>query len=174
MNQTLESKVWYRILKVFHIIFLVIVFTISVFLINDSYDRKFNNEKSYILCSNWDKYDLSKNSVYLYSDYIGSYDNDTFNNWCNQNNNSENTYTYRLVSIYDEKDWTSIIGYLFLELAIMYWVTQLLKLIFSYIFLGEIKFSNIITNNDGQKDCIFCGRSIQKMAKKCKYCKQRQ
>ncbi len=166
----LEKKLRYRLLKVIYFTVLLLLLVAVIIWLNESYDRKFSNDLSYIQCSNWTIYNLSTNSVYLYSDYISSYDEEKFTNWCNQNGKNDNTF--KLVSRYTEKDWTSIFKYSILCLIVMFLVTEILKRILYYIVLGAILPSNSPEIYSESKQCPYCWNNILKSARKCKFCKE--
>jgi hypothetical protein len=132
----LQSKVRYRFLKVIYFIFLWIVWLVVFFITQDSYNPEFDNSKSYIICNNWEEYNLETNAVSLYSDYVGYYDNQTFNRWCKESIDSDNWY--KLYAYYTDWDLTGMLSTYFWTLLIMYLVTEGLRRIIYYITLWTL------------------------------------
>lgn len=131
----LENKVRYRLLKVIYFIIVGIIWIIIMSLIYWDKWPEFNNANSYIKCKNsWLEYNLETNNVYLYSDYIWYYDNQTFNGRCNEKADAQNKYT--LFYDYTERDWGWILWNRFLTILIIYWITELFRRIIYYVILG--------------------------------------
>ena len=144
----LNGKIWYRLLKVIYILFFVFILGLSIFLIIDGYAPKFDNENSYIKCHDGKTLGLEENSIYLYSDYIWSSDDEKFRSWCAAiikddkllpANFIPDEKNYDLVSSYTNRDWVRTVGYSLLAIIVTVFIFELTKRIFYYVVLGSIR-----------------------------------
>lgn len=130
----LNSKIWYRFIKVICIVCFLIVLVIALFISYYAYKPRkvFDNEKSYIQCNNGMIYNLKQNEVHLFSDYIDSYDDQKFRKWCSDGN-------YKLISRYKiEGSWGSVSLTMLLTIIGLTTIFEIIRRIFYYIVLGAI------------------------------------
>lgn len=130
----LENKVRYRLLKVIYFIVVGIIGIIIMIILYSDKWPEFDNKNSYIRCANWLEYNLEANSVYLYSEYVPYYYEETFNGRCKENANAKDKYT--LFYSYKERDWSGILWNRFLTILIIYGISELFRRIIYYIVLG--------------------------------------
>jgi hypothetical protein len=70
----LNSKWWYRLVKVVYVFLLLLLIAGTLVGIYFIFEPKFDNENSYITCENGESYKLSDNGIYTYSGYLDSTD----------------------------------------------------------------------------------------------------
>jgi len=161
----LNGRWWYRLVKVIYI-FLLFSWSIGTAIgIYFILEPKFDNENSYITCENGENYKLEENGIYLYSPYIGIYDEMKIEELCSapvkltaeeyEQRYGEpppsyyekikpvdfkplNPPDYELVSIYTERNWFATIGYILL--AILGWLLffEIVRRVFYYVVLGSL------------------------------------
>src|SRR5437868_1279226 len=101
----LEGKAWYRFVKVVYIIVFVVALLAAIGIaFATKPTRTFDTQNSLIVCDNNKSYVPSKNNIYLYSDYISSYDEtdikilckyDTLNFYSHNNEFIPKNYTFK-------------------------------------------------------------------------------
>lgn len=144
----LEKKAWFRTLKVFYILFILVVLGIIIAVSISSIPRKtLNGETSSISCDNGKSYAPSKNQIYVYGSQkeLDSYDDekarilckyDTLNFYAHTNEFIGKNYQFR--PIYNKPEGVgSWLGYTGLAFLIAIVVFTLIKMIFFYIAIGE-------------------------------------
>lgn len=154
-REDLEKKPWYRALKVFYILAIVVtVLTIGAVSISTIPHKTLDGEQSRINCNNGTSYAPSNNSIYLYGKDLSSYDDKHARILCRYD--STNYYSsyysgyieknYTFVPVYEEMKYGGWIGYTFLALFIAWLIFKVLRMGFFYIAIGEkpsIDISNI-------------------------------
>ena len=78
----LNSKWWYRLIKVFYILMFVIILIVPTITIFNGFKPNFNAENSYIKCNDGQTVNLLQNKIYLYSEYIYTDDDNKIRNLC--------------------------------------------------------------------------------------------
>jgi len=78
----LNSKMWYRSLKVIFILSFILAIIFSLIGVYFEYKPEFDNEKSYVVCKDGRTVSLEDNNIYLYSSYVGSDDDLTIKQRC--------------------------------------------------------------------------------------------
>lgn len=69
----LNSKAWYRLIKVIYLAVILIALGISTTVIVEANSRRFDNKNSYITCNDGRKFYLKDTSVHLSGGYVPSY-----------------------------------------------------------------------------------------------------
>jgi hypothetical protein len=142
----LNSKWWYRLLKIIYI-FLFTVLVISSFsIIYDTTSPKkvFDNKSSYIQCIDKDaQFGLDENDISLLSEYIYSWDDKTFKSWCGNYKDVNDPLNirneYKLISLFKTRGSWYDVMYYFTEIIIILFVFfEIIKRIFYYVSLGKI------------------------------------
>ena len=148
----LNQKSWYRLLKVLYIGFFSLIFIFFVFIIFGINPSKFDNEQSYIKCYDGRSLSLSGNNIYLYSDYISTYDDVSIKKMCAYNPDDPININpdrpddlarlhpiaknYNLISIY-RKTVAQNIWYSIILFFVVLGISEFLKRIFYYIVFGK-------------------------------------
>ena len=146
----LNSKAWYRFIKVIYILCVFFVILIEISIVISEYQPKFDNNNSYITCHDGRKINLKENNIYLYRDYISFTDENRIKNICKTdkqksldeiwaNTKVNNSKNYELVAIYKPADKVEAIGVLFIFIVITLLFFEIIKRIFYYIAFGTIK-----------------------------------
>jgi hypothetical protein len=145
----LNSKVWYRLLKVIYVLIFIPIFILSFFSGYLSTKPEFDNEKSYIKCDDGREFGLDENGIYLYSSYVYSEDNEKIKQMCSSNELDEiaKKYggyiilekNYKLISVYENRDWFRAIKISLLSIIGAIFFFELIKRVFYYIVLGSFR-----------------------------------
>jgi len=87
----LNSKWWYRLLKVVFVAFFLLVAAVVITVIFEekSPEQVFDNQSSYVLCNDGRKLGLDENNVIMTSAYMYSFQEDIFKRACAYNSNSQ-------------------------------------------------------------------------------------
>lgn len=157
----LNSKWWYRLVKVVYV-FLLFSWTIGTAVgVYFLFEPEFDNENSYIACESGKNYRLSENGIFLYSEYMGYYDDKLAKELCTSTETMtaeeyEEKYgeppktflsldlekyrltEYKLISVYTERDWIATIWYMFLGFLGWLLFFELVRRIFYYVVLGKL------------------------------------
>ncbi len=165
--EELNERWWYRLVKVI-ITILLTLFAVGICTaIYFHYEPQLNNERSYIKCENGKEFILSENNITLYSDYMGTYDEQKARELCRNtpikmtSEEYKEKYgeeppsfyeklepidlekyriqQYNLVSIYTEREWSAIIGYWLITIFGTLLFLEIIRRIFYYILLGKLK-----------------------------------
>lgn len=143
----LESKPWYRFLKVVYILFFIlIVVTALGIVIATKPEREFNGELSTIACDNGKNYAPEENNIWVYSDSISDsndknarilckYDTLNFYNYQYSNESILKNYTFK--PVYNEAKYLPWIGYSLFGLGGAWLFLRLIKIAFFYITIGK-------------------------------------
>jgi hypothetical protein len=147
-HTNLEKKAWYRTLKVFYILFILIVVGIIITVSVSSIPKKsINGNTSTIACDNGKSYAPSRNQIYLYGNQetLSSYDDEKARILCKYD--TLNFYwhldefiakNYQFYPIYEKAEgvgsWLAYTGLAFLIAIIVF---KMIKIIFFYIAIGE-------------------------------------
>ena len=136
----LETKVWYRALKVFYITVISVLFCIIAGIHWSSVPSKtINDKKSSIVCGNGKSYAPGQNQM-------DSYDDNKARILCKYNTLNFYSYSeyieknYVFIPIYDEpgyEDWMKWFKGVSFSFLILWLVAYLIKIGFFYIFIGE-------------------------------------
>lgn len=78
----LNSKVWYRSLKVIFILSFILAIIFPLIGVYFEYKPEFDNKKSYVVCKDGRTVSLEDNNIYLYSSYVGGDDDLTIKKRC--------------------------------------------------------------------------------------------
>lgn len=152
----LNNKWWYRLIKVIYLAILLVAFIgypIGIFF---SYGPEYDNDKSYIKCANGKDFILSKNGIYLNSDYMYSSDKDKAESLCFDGtvnftkdefgkthlritSKTENSGKYELVNLYTGRNWIATVGFSLLSMFGVSLAFETMRRIFYYVILGSIK-----------------------------------
>lgn len=151
--KNLNSKVWYRFLKVIYVLFFLPFFISSIYSGYGFTKPHFDNEESYILCDNGQK--LRAKS--LTSSYISISHDKTYKRICaiqessvgetlseeeflarySEIKNQDISSNYKLVSVFTKRNWFKAIGTSVLLTFVIYFFFELTRRIFYYILLGS-------------------------------------
>lgn len=144
----LEKKAWFRTLKVFYILFILLVLGGIIAVSISSIPRKtLNGDISSIACDNGKSYSPSKNQIYVYGTQkeLDSYDDekarilckyDTLNFYAHTNEFIGKNYQFK--PFYNKvEDVGSWLGYTGLAFLIAIIVFKIIKIVFFYIAIGE-------------------------------------
>ncbi len=155
----LNSKIWYRILKVAYVLFFIPLFIcaiISGYLINLP---KFDSEKSYIKCGDGRQLGLEENGIHLYSPYVYSWEGKEIKKLCLSGKYKNNTTgeiltaqtyvdkfgidsindNFIVVPVHTKVNWFFVIGLSLLSIIATRLLWELIKRIFYYIVLGNFR-----------------------------------
>ncbi len=151
----LNSKIWYRLLKVVYLFILLISLSASVYSPWLDTKPEFDNEKSYVLCNDGRKLGLKNNNIYLYSDYVNYSDGEKIKTWCAYNPqdpiniNPDNASdiarlhpkddSYKLISVYTGRQWGDMLGSIAMYLFTVGLVFETIRRVFYYIVLGTLR-----------------------------------
>jgi len=155
----LNSKMWYRFIKVIYLLILfigLVGYSISIFVF---YSPKYDNNKSYIKCANGKNFILSQNEINLYSDFMWDSDMEKAKSLCfdgivnfttdkygqtrlGHTSETDNSGKYELVSIYTNRNWIATIGFTLLSIISNLLVFEAIRRVFYYIALGTIRPKN--------------------------------
>ncbi len=155
----LNSKVWYRFLKVAYIIAFIAVIIPIVREINMSYAPKelIDNDSSYIYCDDGKEFKINETDVFLSSEIINHSEDEKFKNKCYSvsslgtpqeritrlrtlvNTSAPIEKNYKLVIKYKTiGSWTEVISNLFVVLIVIGIIFEIIKNPFYYLALGTI------------------------------------
>ena len=153
----LNSKIWYRFIKVIYLLILfisIVGYSTAIFI---SYSQEYDNTKSYIKCANGKNFILSQNEIDLHSDFMGSSDREKSKSLCFDGLNSiektdsdhifrlktisetENSGKYELVSIYINRNWIVTIEFILLSIIGNLFIFEAIRRGFYYVVLGSIR-----------------------------------
>jgi len=148
----LNSKIWYRFLKVIYVLIFIPIFIVAFF--SGYWDTmpQFDSENSYLKCDNGGKV----NPKNWYSPYLTPSEDETYRKYCAIESEvgetlSQEEFTaqwknlkdksipknYEVISIYTKRDWLKTIGISALWTVVAILIFELLKRIFYYIVLGS-------------------------------------
>jgi hypothetical protein len=144
----LEKKAWYRTLKVFYIIFILIVVGIIIAVSVSSIPKKsINGNTSSIACDNGKSYAPARNQIYLYGDQetLDSYDDEKARVLCKYDTLNFYAHSdefiaknYQFYPVYDKAEGVgSWLGYTGLAFLIAIIVFKLIKIAVLYIAIGQ-------------------------------------
>lgn len=151
----LNSKWWYRLVKVAFLGFEIVVLLAAVGSMTSDYGPHFDDTKSYVYCNNGSKFTgfLPKEvGVFVYSDYISTNDDQTFRELCNsvvtQNADgslkvkrgtatAEKNYTF--TAKYTSRDWVSTLLYSLGAIISVLLGFEIVRRVFYYILLGSVR-----------------------------------
>ncbi|QQR76582.1 hypothetical protein IPJ63_03750 [Candidatus Nomurabacteria bacterium] len=156
----LNSKWWYRLMKV--LIFSILVYAlvgipIAVF---DSYAPRFDYENSYISCANGKTFSLKNGGIYAFSDNLGAHNVDRAIELCvdviksstevsyvpvsvrealtlKYGTPSINSGKYEFVAIYTDRNWIASLSYSIMAIMATLLIFELIRRVFYYIVLGS-------------------------------------
>jgi len=145
----LETKVWYRALKVFYIAVISVLFCI----IAESHwfsvpSKTINDKKSSIVCGNGKSYAPGQTqiNIWRFEKELDSYDDNKARILCKYDTLNFYSYSeyieknYVFIPGYDEpgyEDWMKWLKGVSFSFLILWLVTYLIKIGFFYIFIGE-------------------------------------
>jgi len=155
----LNSKMWYRFIKVIYllILFLSLVgYSVAIFVY---YGPRYDNDKSYIKCANGKNFILSQNEINLHSDFMWDSDIEKAKSLCfdgtvnfttdkygqtrlGHTSKTDNSGKYELVNIYTNRNWIATIGFILLSIIGNLLVFEAIRRAFYYIALGTIRPKN--------------------------------
>ncbi|MES2225294.1 MAG: hypothetical protein V4480_00605 [Patescibacteria group bacterium] len=147
----LNSKWWYRLLKVLYIILALIILGVSIALIVVSNAPEFDNKASYVQCDDGRTFPVDK--IGMYSDFVDSYNDRNFRTWCATTLVEENGVqklkpingfvpdekNFTFVAKETARNWMGTIGYSVIALVVVLLLSELLRRMFYYITLGSIR-----------------------------------
>lgn len=160
----LNSKWWYRLIKVIYIASYLIIVVGSIVAIFYNFSPEFDNAKSYIKCENGKEFILSENGYDLYSDYM-SHSNQVYaEDLCFDGiiefkkeeignlefkkpiviSETEKSGRYELISKYTNRDWFSTVGFSILTILGTGIIFEIFRRIFYYIILGSVRPKKIL------------------------------
>jgi len=143
----LNSKIWYRALKVIYVLIFIPIFLIPILLTIASEGPQFDNEKSYIECDDEKTFDdeaLKKNGVDIplkFASYLipQSVNDLKIKRMCSESSFAPIGKNYSLISVYTKRNWFKTIGISILSIVATILLFELIKRIFYYIVLGSFK-----------------------------------
>ena len=163
----LNSRWWYRLIKTAYLFFFLLGLLGYPIAIFNFYGPEYDNDASYIKCANGKKFILSQNGITLYGEFMGSTDQEKAKNLCfggvinymepirmtkaeyeakyGQAPTVENVTEsgaagkYELISKYITRNWLVIIGFSLLSILATLFIFELLRRIFYYIVLGNLR-----------------------------------
>lgn len=158
--KNLNTKSWYRLLKVFYVFSAFLILIIGLLLIYNEHtpSAHYAKNNSYILCNDNRKFSLTENNINLYQNSITSLEDvaikklclppvpddymPVYNYYTNEIFNPLPTIptepNYILIGSYmTNGSWWVVIMYSVLFLIILFLIFELIKRIFYYIFLGS-------------------------------------
>lgn len=152
----LNSKMWYRFIKVVFLLFLFLCLVSSSAAIFTYYSPKYDNAKSYIKCAKGKNFILNQNGINLHSDFMWDFDMEKAKSLCfdgtldfktdkygqthlETTSETNNSGKYELVSIYTNRNWIATIGFILLSIVISLFIFEATKRGFYYIVLGSIR-----------------------------------
>ena len=144
----LNSKAWYRLLKVIYVLIFIPIFVLAFFSGSIATKPEIDNKKSFVKCDDGKVFTLEESVVFLrYGPYVDSIDNLTLIRKCSPASSFRplvESYggiqvdkNYELTIIYAQRNWPKTIVISFLSLIATIFVFELLKRIFYYIVLGS-------------------------------------
>lgn len=144
----LEKKAWFRTLKVFYILFILLVLGGIIAMSISSIPRKtLNGDVSSIVCDNGKSYAPNKNQIYVYGSQkeLDSYDDEKARILCKYDSLNFYAHTnefigknYQFKPFYNKAEGIgSWLGYTGLAFLIAIIVFKLIKIVFFYIAIGE-------------------------------------
>ena len=150
----LNQKWWYRLLKVVYLSAVLFASIITIWLVFDDFSPKFDNKTSYVQCNNEIKYFVDK--IGMYSDYVGSYNDEIFRTWCSTTLVTENgerklklisgpvpkEKNYTFIAEYTPRDWTGTIVMSLISVIVICIIFEIGRRIFYYVVLGSIRPKN--------------------------------
>lgn len=140
------EKWWYRLLKVIYIIVFVASIAITCVIAYSTLPQKtLDGNRSTIQCNNGKNYAPAKNSIYLYSDSLSTYDDQHARILCAYDTtNYYSTYwtapsyvNYTFVAVYNDAPYTSWFFYSILALAIVWVLLKLVRVGVQYVAFGN-------------------------------------
>lgn len=146
-REKLESKAWFRAVKVLYFLFIAFfIIAICAISLDSKPTKRIDGEKSLIICNNGKSYAPEKNSIYLYGyqeDLSYSNDSDarilckydTLLFSLHSSESIEKNYTFS--PVFDDSEISSWAWYSLLSFFVLLVIAYLLKIIFFYIALGE-------------------------------------
>lgn len=154
----LNTKAWYRFLKVIYLVFLIFFLISPLIAIFFSYSPEYDNTNSYIKCANGKNFFLRDKGINLYDDFMWEDDKEKAKGLCFDGevdvekdsisghilrakiiSTTENSGKYELISKYTSRNWVATIGFSLLSIAVALLVFELVRRIFYYVVLGKIR-----------------------------------
>jgi energy-coupling factor transporter transmembrane protein EcfT len=150
----LNNKWWYRLLKVVYLIVLIAGILFIVLMVYSSNGPQFDNNASYIKCSNGKEVQLKSNDIFLYYDFLSPGDQKIAEGKCFDGmissstdefgkvkykiaSETDNSRKYNLVSVYTERNWSEIFLYILIGCFSLIAVFETIRRIFYYVILGS-------------------------------------
>ncbi len=145
--KTLNSKIWYRLLKVIYIFF-ILVFAIGALVGGYLVSREADSKKTMIICEDGNEYNASKENIHIYDSYISQSDLKDAQKLCQfkgdiklylgesnlvvpENNNPHIKFIPKFNMVF-----ATLIGIGYLALVLLGF--EILRRIFYYVVLGKI------------------------------------
>ncbi len=158
----LNSKIWYRLIKVIYFVLLLVFLVIPPTAVFYSYGSEYDQTNSYIKCANGKVFYLSENGFYIYNGYMSDSNKASAKNLCFDGvrnfvkekigtmeflkpqviSETESSGGYELVNKYTNRNWFATVGFSILSIAIVLLVFELVRRIFYYVVLGKINPKN--------------------------------
>lgn len=143
----LNTKWWYRLLKICYVLFFLLITVSSIALIVSSYPSKVDTKESHLACDNGERVSFDTFSQKEGSTMTSA----NFNSLCFQAHNPSdfNPYAYgaipvggkeeifKFVYVYSPRNWTAIIGFSLISIIIASLAFEFIKRLFYYIIFGS-------------------------------------
>jgi hypothetical protein len=142
----LNSKWWYRLLKVFYVMALLIAVSVALFELVDSAKPSYDGNLSYIQCDNGKVFILNEWGLLLVGDRLSSYQSDRASQLCTSvtidgelDTSNQSNSVYEIVVKYHDFNWFSVSIYSLIVIINLVLTFEVARRIFYYIILGSIR-----------------------------------